>query len=62
MVGASQRLAETQTIYTEPIKLGQLRASGTLTAKLLFEPTSLQAAKGADDRVKVSYVMKPRDP
>ncbi|MDZ7830507.1 MAG: diadenylate cyclase [Desulfobacterales bacterium] len=62
VVGASQRLAETQTIYTEPIKLGQLRASGTLTAKLLFEPTSLQAAKGADDRVKVSYVMKPRDP
>ncbi len=62
VVGASQRLAETHTIYTEPVKLGQLRASGTLTAKLLLEPTSLQAAKGADDRVKVSYVMKPRDP
>jgi len=62
VVGASQRLAETPTIYTEPVKLGQLNTSGTLTAKLLLEPASLQVAEGAAARVKVSYVMQARTP
>ncbi|HMA86077.1 MAG TPA: diadenylate cyclase [Desulfosalsimonadaceae bacterium] len=62
VVGASQRLAETPTIYTEPVRLGRLEASGTFNAKLILEPASLQVAEGAEDRVKVTYVMQSRSP
>lgn len=60
VVGASQRLAETDTIYTESVNLGKMKSSGTVDAKLLLAPASLQVTEGSDDRVRIKYELSER--
>ena len=60
VLGASQRLAETATIYTEPVDIGKISGSGSIAVKLLLEPASLQLTEGASDQVRVKYEVGER--
>ena len=62
VIGGSQILKKTSTLYTEKVSLKNINKSGTITINLTLNPASLKIAPGFDDRVTVSYVTKERLP
>jgi YbbR domain-containing protein len=58
--GGSRILKNVSTIYTEPVHLENIKASGKLNVNLLFNPPSLKNAASTKDRVTVTYVVKKR--
>lgn len=62
VIGGSQLVGGLSTLYTEPVPLDQIRESGVLEVKPSLSPSTLKLAPGARDRVKVRYVVHPREP
>ena len=60
VVGGSRILKNVSTIYTEPIDLKDIKASGKLAVNLLPDPPSIKKAPGFKVRVTVTYVVKKR--
>ncbi len=57
IVGGKAVLKKIQTIYTSPIRLNDLVKSGTVTAKLVLVPASIDLAPGEKDVVDISYII-----
>ncbi|HDM76022.1 MAG TPA: hypothetical protein ENG51_06070 [Deltaproteobacteria bacterium] len=57
IVGGKAVLKKVQTIYTSPIRLNDLVKSGTVTAKLVLVPASIDLAPGEKDVVEISYII-----
>jgi diadenylate cyclase len=62
LVGPSRQLEAIDTVYTEPVDIGELRSSGTFFVRLILEPGSLRIAQGEADRIEVRYVINERTP
>lgn len=60
VIGSSRLMENISTIYTEPIPLDGLKASGTLTVGLALSPPSLKFMDGFDKKVRITYVIKER--
>lgn len=57
IVGGQAVLKKIQTIYTAPIRLNDLTESGTVSAKLVLVPASIELAPDQKDIVEISYII-----
>jgi YbbR domain-containing protein len=62
VIGGSQLLGSLSTVYTEPVPLDQIKESGMLEVKPSLSSAMLKLAAGAKDRIKIRYVVQPREP
>ncbi|MGD2028902.1 MAG: diadenylate cyclase, partial [Desulfobacterales bacterium] len=60
VIGGKRILGNISTLYTEKVPLDNIDKSGTLTVSLALNPASLKIAPGSKDRIKLTYVVKPR--
>jgi diadenylate cyclase len=60
VIGGKRILQKLSTIYTEKIHLDNLKESGAIFANLALTPASLNIAPGSKDKVRITYVIKPR--
>jgi diadenylate cyclase len=60
VVGASLMLAHIQTVYTEKIPLENIRTDGTVTVRLVLQPSSIKLAEGVKNSVEVIYKVRKR--
>ncbi len=60
LFGGRTTLKKISTIYTTPVKLDNLRESGTMTVPLVIAPASLKLVAGSPERVVVHYVIGKR--
>ena len=60
VIGGSRILSTISTIYTEKVQLDNLRESGKITLNPVLNPASLKIDSGSEDKITVSYVIKPR--
>jgi uncharacterized protein (TIGR00159 family) len=62
VIGGSQLVGSLSTLYTEPVPLEQIKESGVVEVKPSLSSATLKLAPGARDRVKIRYVVHPREP
>ncbi len=60
VVGGNRILKSVSTIYTEPVLLDAIKETGSTTVSLVLDPPSLNIATGSKDKIKISYMIKPR--
>lgn len=60
LVGSSQILAGISTVYTEKVRLDDVKRSGTINTQLLLRPSSVSLAPEFGPTVKVTYVLAER--
>lgn len=60
ILGGSTTLEDVETIYTVPVKLDEIKESGTIKVPLLIIPASLKLVKGSPDQVSVRYTIAGR--
>ena len=60
IVGGSRILGKIATIYTEPVSLDTIEASGTLAVGLSLQSALLKTAPNTKDKVTVSYTVGKR--
>ncbi len=60
VIGGSRTLSTISTIYTEKVPLDNLSESGVVTLNPVLNPASLKIDSGSEDKITVSYVIKPR--
>jgi YbbR domain-containing protein len=61
VIGGKRILENISTLYTEKVPLDNIRQTGTTTVSLALNPASLKIAPGSKDRIKLIYVVKPRE-
>ena len=50
-----------ENLYTEKVPLDNINKTGTTTVSLALNPASLKIASESKDRIKLTYVVKPRE-
>jgi uncharacterized protein (TIGR00159 family) len=60
VIGGKRILGNISTLYTEKVPLDNIDRTGTITVHLALNPASLKIASGSKDRIKLTYVVKPR--
>jgi diadenylate cyclase len=60
VVGGVHALNPISTVYTERVRLENLKESGQLTVGLILEPSSLKPAEGYKNKVEVFYTIEKR--
>ncbi|SFM42465.1 diadenylate cyclase [Thermodesulforhabdus norvegica] len=60
IVGGKSILNSIDTVYTAPVRLDDIKESGTITVPLVLAPASLKLAPGSPERVKIEYTVIPR--
>ncbi|HSQ83393.1 MAG TPA: diadenylate cyclase CdaA [Desulfobacterales bacterium] len=60
VIGGKRILQNISTLYTEKVPLDNLRGTGTILANLALTPAALKIASGSKDKVRIVYVVKPR--
>ena len=60
VIGGKRILGNISTLYTEKVPLDNIDRTGTITVRLALNPASLKIASGSKDRIKLTYVVKPR--
>ena len=61
VIGGKRILENISTLYTEKVPLDNINQSGTTTVNLVLNPASLKIAPGSKDRIKLIYIVKPRE-
>ena len=61
VIGGTEILRNTATIYTEKVSVDHFKETGTMSVKLALNPASLKIAPDSKDRVTVQYVVKERE-
>jgi diadenylate cyclase len=61
VIGGKRILENISTLYTEKVPLDNINQSGTTTVNLVLNPASLKIAPGSKDRIKLIYMVKPRE-
>ena len=61
VIGGKRILENISTLYTEKVPLDNINKTGTTTVSLALNPASLKIASGSKDRIKLTYVVKPRE-
>ncbi|MGD8448047.1 MAG: diadenylate cyclase, partial [Desulfobacterales bacterium] len=60
VIGGKRILGNISTLYTEKVPLDNIDRTGSLTVRLALNPASLKIESGSKDRIKLTYVVKPR--
>jgi diadenylate cyclase len=61
IIGGKRILENISTLYTEKVPLDNINKTGTTTVSLALNPASLKIASGSKDRIKLTYVVTPRE-
>jgi YbbR domain-containing protein len=61
VIGGKRILENISTLYTEKVPLDNINKTGTTTVSLALNPASLKIASGSKDRIKLTYVIRPRE-
>ena len=60
ITGGKLILGNISTIYTEKVRLDNIKETGSTMVNLALNPASLKIAPGSKDKIKVAYVVKPK--
>jgi uncharacterized protein (TIGR00159 family) len=60
ITGGKLILGNISTIYTEKVRLDNIKETGSALVNLALNPASLKIAPGSKDKIKVAYVVKPK--
>jgi diadenylate cyclase len=60
VIGGSQVLERTSTIYTAPVRLDGLAKSGSVTTTLVLTPPSLKLISSANEKITVTYELEEK--
>ncbi len=60
VMGGSQILEHTSTIYTAPVRLDGLSKSGSVTTSLVLTPPSLKLISNSNEKITVTYVLEEK--
>jgi len=60
VVGGKRILENLSTIYTEKVQLESIRGTGTMLVNPLLSPASLKISPGSRDKIRITYVVKPK--
>lgn len=60
VIGGKSILSNMNTLYTAPVMLDDIRASGTISVPVIVVPPSVKLAPNYSDRVVVEYTVKDR--
>ena len=60
ITGGKLILGNISTIYTEKVRLDNIKETGSTMVNLALNPASLKIATGSKDKIKVAYVVKPK--
>ncbi len=61
VIGPNQVLRQMHTLFTEPLLLENIHASGTLTADIALNPASIRLADQKNIKVQVAYTVEKRE-
>jgi hypothetical protein len=61
VIGGKRILENISTLYTEKIPLDNINKTGTTMVSLALNPASLKIASGSKEKIKLTYVVTPRE-